>query len=178
MNLHTLTRILFFTFFAFTSTSWAELKWIPESARVQAKMSGDFKTADGKKILLKDLKSKVVFLNFWATWCSQCKEEMPWMTALSKKFSGHGLNMIAATNEDPKVVRKYLEGKDFPFPILLDSRDTLLNRFKVETVPTTLVIDAEGRVAFRVNSVFEWDSPEVIAAFEQFLKGSEQPAIK
>ena len=97
------------------------------------------------------------------------------MTDLSRKFSTQGLQVIASTNEDPKTVRRFLKGKDFSFPVLLDSRDALIDRFKVETLPTTIVIDGEGRVAFRVNSVFEWNSPEAIAAFEEFLNVGKQP---
>jgi thiol-disulfide isomerase/thioredoxin len=168
MNLRA-CQIVFLSLFAFASTSWAELKWIPQKDRVKAKMVGDFKTFDGKKAPLKKLKSKVIFLNFWATWCSPCKEEMPWMTELSNKFSPQGLQLIAVTNEDPDIVRGFLKGKDFSFPIVLDSGDTLMNRFKVETVPTTVVIDSEGRVAFRVNSAFKWNSSEVITALEDLL---------
>lgn len=168
MNLKPLV-IFFGGLFAFASTSWAELKWIPEKDRVQAKMVGNFKTADGGKVSLHDLKSKVVFLNFWATWCAFCKEEMPSLTELSRRFSPERLKVIAATNEDPKIVRRFLEGKAFSYPILLDLGDTLLDRFKVKTVPTTVVIDGHGRVAFRVDSVFKWDSSEVIAALEELL---------
>ncbi len=93
---------------------------------------------------------------------------------LSKKFSTQGLKVLAATNEDPKIVRRFLEGKDFSYPILLDLGDTLVDRFKVKTVPTTVVLDGEGRVAFRVDSVFKWDSPEVMAALEEFLHAGKQ----
>lgn len=174
MNFKAFPRLVFFSVFVLAPTSWAQLKWIPEKDRVQAKMVGDFKTADGKKISLHDLKSKVVFLNFWATWCEFCKEEMPSLTELSRKFSPQGLQVIAATNEDPKTVRKFLQGKDFSYPIVLDLGDTLLDRFKVKTVPTTIVVDGQGRVAFRVDSVFKWDSPEVIAALDDFLKEGKQ----
>jgi peroxiredoxin len=178
MNPQRFAWIVSLGLFALASTSWAQLKWIPEKERVQAKMSGDFKTADGQKVSLQDLKSQVVFLNFWATWCLPCTEEMPWLTELSRKFSTQGLQIIAATNEDPKVVRRFLKGKDFSFPIVFDSRDRLIDRFKVETVPTTIVIDGEGRVAFRVNSVFEWDSPEVIAAVEELVNEGKEPKTK
>jgi len=174
MNLRSLAWTVCIGLFALASTGWAQLKWIPEKDRVQAKMVGDFKTADGRKVSLHDLKSTLVLLNFWATWCEYCKEEMPSLTELSKKFSPQDLLVIAATNEDPKAVRRFLQGKDFSYPIVLDLGDTLLDRFKVKTVPTTVVIDGQGRVAFRVDSVFKWDSPEVIAALEEFLKESKQ----
>jgi thiol-disulfide isomerase/thioredoxin len=169
MKLRPLAGTLCIGLFALASTGWAQLKWIPEKERVQAKMVGDFKTADGRKVSLHDLKSKVVFLNFWATWCEFCKEEMPSLTELSRKFSAQALQVIAATNEDPKTVRKFLQGKVFPYPILLDLGDTLIDRFKIKTVPTTIVVDGEGRVAFRVDSVFKWDSPDVIAALDELL---------
>jgi len=174
MKLRPLAGTLCIGLFALASTGWAQLKWIPEKERVQAKMVGDFKTADGRKVSLHDLKSKVVFLNFWATWCTFCKEEMPGLMELSKKLSSQGLQVIAATNENPKLVRSFLQGKDFSYPIVLDLGDTLLDRFKVKTVPTTVVIDGEGRVAFRVDSLFKWDSPEVIAALDELLKEGKQ----
>jgi thiol-disulfide isomerase/thioredoxin len=177
MNFNILAIVLL-GLFAWGSTSWAQVNWIPEKERVLAKMSGDFKTADGSKVSLHDLKSRVVFLNFWATWCSFCKEEMPWLMELSKKFSSQGLQVIAATNEDPKIVRRFLEEKDFSYPILLDIGDTLIDRFKVETVPTTVVIDPESRVAFRVNSFFRWDSPETIIAIEEFLNEGKEPTTQ
>jgi len=178
MNLRPLAWTLCICLFGLASTGWAQLKWIPEKNRVQAKMVGDFKTADGRKVSLHDLKSKVVFLNFWATWCTYCKEEMPVLTELSKKFSSQGLQVIAATNENPKVVRSFLQGKDFSYPIVLDLGDTLLDRFKVKTVPTTVVIDGKGRVAFRVDSVFKWDSAEVIAALEEFMREDKQAKVE
>jgi peroxiredoxin len=141
-------------------------------------MSGDFKTPDGKKVSMKDLNSKVVVLSYWATWCSMCKEQMPWLMELSRKLSANGLTVVAATNEDAKTVRKYLEGKTVSLPILLDAGDTLLDRFKVQTVPTTVVIDQDGRVAFRVNTIFQWDAPEVIAALEGLLANTNRTASK
>jgi peroxiredoxin len=176
MNLKTFIGTGCLSLLSFASVSWAQINWIPEKDRVEAKMAGDFKTTDGKKVSLQRLKSKVVFLNFWATWCGPCKEEMPWMEELSRKFSSQGLQVIASTNEDLKTVRRFLKEKDFSFTILLDSKEALMDRFKVETVPTTLIIDREGRVAFRVNSFFKWDSDEVVAAFEELLREGKQTA--
>jgi thiol-disulfide isomerase/thioredoxin len=141
-------------------------------------MSGEFKTANGKKVSLQSLGSKVVLLNFWATWCGPCKEEMPWLMDLSRKFSKQGLQIIASTNEEPKIVRGFLKEKGFSFPIVLDSKEALMDRFKVETVPTSVVIDPESRVAFRVNSFFRWDSPETIAAIEEFLNEGKEPTTQ
>ena len=178
MNLKTFTRGVFFGLFAVASTSWAQIKWIPEKDRVKVAMSGEFKTANGKKVSLQSLGSKVVLLNFWATWCGPCKEEMPWLMDLSRKFSTQGLQIIASTNEEPKIVRGFLKEKDFSFPIVLDFKEALMDRFKVETVPTSVVIDPESRVAFRVNSFFRWDSPETIAAIEEFLNEGKEPTTQ
>src|SRR2546426_12750841 len=106
-----------------------------------------------------------------------CKSKLTQQTEkiLAKVSESQGLRVIAATNENPKVVRRFLEGKDFQYPIVLDLGDTLLDRFKVKTVPTTVVIDGEGRVAFRVDSVFKWDSPEVISALEELFNEGKQP---
>jgi thiol-disulfide isomerase/thioredoxin len=174
MKVKTFGQILFCCLYALGPAFSAEFQWIAEKDRVRAKVAGELKTADGKKLSLRDPRSKVTLLNFWATWCSYCKEEMPELMELSKKFSSQGLQIVAATNEDPKVVRRFLEGKDFLFPIVLDLGDTLMDRFKVKTVPATIVIDGEGRIAFRVDSVFKWDSPEVVRALEELLKENKQ----
>ena len=83
------SQVLVFILFVFTFTAWSEVKepqWIPANKRAKANLSGTFKTSDGRKISLKELKSKVIFLNFWATWCTPCREEMPSMARLHEQL--------------------------------------------------------------------------------------------
>lgn len=169
LNRKTVLQSFAIILFAFTSTSRAELKWIAEKDRTKAKLSGDFKTMDGKRVSLADFKSKVVFLNFWATWCAPCRQEMPSMARLYAHFRDLGLEMVAVTTESTDAVQKFLADQSFDFTTLIDSKDALGARFRTEIVPTTIVIDAQGRIALRQRGAFEWDSAETLDAFRNLL---------
>jgi len=148
-----------------------EREWLAVEERVPMDLSGTFKTLDGEDVPLidSDLESKVLFLNLWATWCLPCLEEMPAMASLYQEFSDQGLAMVAVSNEDPEVVRKFLEKHSYPFTILLDPEDILTPRFKVVALPTTLIVDRQGRLALRQLGSYRWDSPAMIEQFRPFL---------
>ena len=145
------------------------LKWIPDAQRVKVDLRGDFKTADGRKVSLRDLKSKVTFLNFWAPWCEPCKEEMPAMDRLYAQFHQHGLEMIALTSSPRREVQKFLARQPFAFTVAFDPGDSLATRFTTQVVPTTIILDANGRVALRHDGVFNWDAAEAVDALRKLL---------
>ncbi len=145
--------------------------WLPTEDRQPMDLSGLFKTVDGEDAPLidPDVEAKVVFLNMWATWCLPCLEEMPYMASLYQEFSDEGLAMVAISNEDPEVVRNFLEDHPYPFPILLDTEDILSMRFEVMALPTTLILDSQGRLALRQIGSYRWDSPAMIEHFRPLL---------
>ena len=145
--------------------------WLAEEERETIDLSGTFKTLDGEDVPLVDpeLESKVLFLNMWATWCLPCLEEMPAMASLYEEFSDQGLAMVAISNEDPEVVRQFLEEHPYPFTILLDPEDSLALRLEVMALPTTLIVDRQERIALRQLGSYAWDSPEMIEQFRPFL---------
>src|SRR5215831_19782590 len=116
--------------FLWTSSAGAELTWIPEAQRVKFDLHGDFKTAVGRKVALHELKSKVIFLNFWAPWCGPCKEEMPAMDRLYAQFHEQGLEVVALTSSSRKDVQKFLTRQAFAFTVAFDPGDSLGARFK------------------------------------------------
>jgi thiol-disulfide isomerase/thioredoxin len=132
-------------------------------------LSADLLTVNGKKVDIEDYSGKILFLNFWATWCGPCRMEMPSMARLYQQLNDKGLAMVALTEEDPETIRAYLEHEPYPFPILLDPDRTLFDRFGVYALPTTLVLDAEGRVLLEHTGGFRWDSPEVLDRFHKML---------
>ncbi len=146
-------------------------EWLPTQDRQPMDLSGTFKTVDGEDVPLinPDAESQVVFLNMWATWCLPCLEEMPSMASLYQEFSDEGLTMVAISNEDPEVVRDFLEDHPYPFSILLDPEDILALRFEVMALPTTFVIDSQERLALRQIGSFDWDSPAMIEQFRPLL---------
>ncbi len=148
-----------------------EREWLAVEEREPIDLSGTFKTLDGEDVPLidSDLESEVLFLNLWATWCLPCLEEMPAMASLYQEYSDQGLAMVAVSNEDPEVVRGFLEEHPYPFKILLDPEDTLSLQLTIMALPTTFIVDRQGRIALQQLGSYAWDSPAMIEQFRTLL---------
>jgi thiol-disulfide isomerase/thioredoxin len=103
--------------------------------------------------LEKSLKSgKTVVLNFWATWCTACIEELPLLRDLQKKYMDKNVEFIAINaGERKKLIKKFLKRYDFPYKIVLDQGRKIAKKFKVENLPQTFVISKEGKILFHGN---------------------------
>jgi peroxiredoxin len=103
----------------------------------------ELENLQGNTVKLSDFRGKKVILNFWATWCPPCKEEMPDMEEFYKK-AGEDV-IILAVNIDPQYnVSKFIKEVGITFPVLLDKKDTVNNMYQVITIPTTYFIDEKG----------------------------------
>ena len=89
---------------------------------------------------------------------------------LYKSLHDQGLAVVAFTNEKPETVKKYLKDKDFPFTIVLDPKDTLGKRFNLNIVPSTLVIDAAGKIALNYAGEFDWSSPATVEGVRSVIQ--------
>ncbi len=90
---------------------------------------------------------KVVIINFWATWCPPCRLEMPQLQTLYERYQDQGLQILAINvGEDEKTVRDFLSQRTLSFPVLLDREGLVAAQYRVEAFPTTVLLDAEGRV--------------------------------
>ena len=149
------------------------LQWFPEEERQPLDLSGTFKNLEGEDVPLLDSEAEgnVVFLNLWATWCAPCLAEMPAMASLHQELSESGFSMVAVSDEDPEIVREFLEDSPYPFTILVDPENTLGERFGVLAIPSTFIVDREGRMALRQTGAHHWDAPEVIEQFGPLLAG-------
>ncbi|CAN7389349.1 peroxiredoxin family protein [Rossellomorea sp. LjRoot5] len=120
----------------------------------------DFKldTLDGKSITLTELKGKKVIVNFWATWCPPCKEEMPVMQEFYTKY-GKDVELLAI-NIDPQYnVKEYQKSLGLSFPILLDTDDKINNAYDILTVPTTFIINEQGIITHKqIGAITNMDS--------------------
>ncbi|WP_042353534.1 redoxin domain-containing protein [Bacillus rubiinfantis] len=105
----------------------------------------ELKTLTGETVKLSDLKGKKVMLNFWATWCGPCKEEMPDMEKFSK--SAPQDLKILAVNIDPQLdVQGFVDEYKLTFPVLLDTEDTVNGIYQIISIPTTYFISSDGLV--------------------------------
>jgi thiol-disulfide isomerase/thioredoxin len=125
---------------------------------------------DGTTLNTETLRGKVVFLNFWATWCGPCRAEMPSMETLYGRFKDRGLEILAVNlQESPRQVSAFMEQWGLTFPAALDSRGSVGGSFGIMAIPTTYIINREGRIIARVMGSLNWDNPKLFAAFETLL---------
>lgn len=123
----------------------------------------------GGNFSLKSLEGKVVFLNFWATWCGPCRVEMPAMERLYRSLKDRGLEMLAVNvQESEKDVSAFMQQNRLSFPALLDS-GSAAQRYGITAFPTTYIIDREGLIVTRVIGSMNWNTPQIVAAFETLL---------
>ena len=140
---------------------------------VEKTLAPDFllKDLDGNTIRLRDLRGKVVLLNFWATWCPTCRFEMPSMEALQKEFSDQGLVVLAIDfREGPKEIRSFYKEHNLSLRALLDPDAEAFARYEAWSLPTTFVIDKRGYIVGKVVGYRDWHSDHSKAFFAQLLK--------
>ena len=124
----------------------------------------------GETLRLSDLRGKVVFLNFWATWCPPCRDEMPSMESLYRRFSDRGLEILAVNlRESEQEVAGFMRRYDLSFPAVLDLDGRIGTTYGVQAIPTTFLVDREGNIILRKIGSLDWDSPDIRRAMEQLL---------
>jgi peroxiredoxin len=101
---------------------------------------------NGKTWMLKDLKGKVVMLNFWATWCPPCRKEMPDLENLYKQFEPQGLVILGISDDDPDKVREFVQKQGTTYPVLLDAGSKVNELLHIQGIPKTFVYDRDGKI--------------------------------
>ncbi|MBI3990250.1 MAG: TlpA family protein disulfide reductase [candidate division NC10 bacterium] len=128
---------------------------------------------DGKKVSLQDYRGKVVFLNFWASWCKPCKEEMPAMEELYQAFKDKGFVVVAVNvKESQKQAAAFVKELKVTYPILLDPKGDVSVLYGAWALPLTYLIDRKGVVVGRAFGPREWAGKEARQLIAQLLKGS------
>jgi peroxiredoxin len=114
----------------------------------QSRQQADFTLTDldGKAWNLKDLKGKVVLLNFWATWCPPCRKEMPDLEMLYRRFGAQGLIIIGIDDEETETVKPFIAQQGITYPVLLDPGRKVNTLFRIEGIPKTFVYDRDGKI--------------------------------
>jgi thiol-disulfide isomerase/thioredoxin len=115
-------------------------------------------TLDGGSITLSDLKGKVVLINFWTTWCPPCREEMPSLERLYRHFKYEDFTLLAVDiMENPETIKTFVKEFNLSFPILLDKTGDVSVKYAANAIPTTYIIDKEGKTAGKAIGPRKWD---------------------
>lgn len=139
----------------------------------------DFVLTDlqGHSLKLSDLRGKAVVLNFWATWCPPCKEEIPWFVELQKRYGAQGLQVVGVSMDDgdQKDVEKFAAENSINYPVLL-GKDTVAEQYGgIEYLPTTFYIDRNGVVMDRVFGQPGRD--EIEQSVERAIASASKPRL-
>jgi len=137
----------------------------PQTAE-EGKPAPDFTLVDlaGQKTRLSDLRGKVVLVNFWATWCPPCREEIPSMANLNRIMAGKPFRMLAISIDQggKTAVEAYFSKSGKILPALLDTDGAISKLYGTTGVPETFVIDRKGVIIKKVIGALNWSDPEVV----------------
>ena len=126
------------------------------------------KDADDLWVDLANLKGRVVLVNFWATWCPPCRKEFPSLGRVRKLFKPSEFEVVAVNvGEDPDMAFSFAGNTEFP--VLFDRDAKAMASWSVRGLPTTFLVDRQGRLAFRATGGREFDDPDIVAAIRQLL---------
>ena len=107
------------------------------------------RSADGRNVRLDELRGQVVLVNFWATWCGPCREEMPHLNVLYEKYRKSGFVLLGVNvDDDPKTALATAAKLNVSFPVLLDTDKKVSKLYDLNTMPSTVVIDRDGKMRF------------------------------
>ena len=127
----------------------------------------------GQPVSLADLKGKVVLVNFWATWCAPCIEEMPSMQRLRDKLGLAGFEVLAVNYQEGAArIGDFLKKRPLQLTILRDHDGTARTAWGVRVFPTSFVIDADQRIRYTVTGEVDWTSPKVESQIRALLPKS------
>jgi thiol-disulfide isomerase/thioredoxin len=127
--------------------------------KVGSKADFQLKTVDGRTLGPKDFRGQVVVVDFWATWCGPCHLQAQILEPVYRDFKGRGVQFLAANvGEEPDTVKGFLKKKPFPYPVLLDPNDSVATTLGVLALPTLMVVDKKGRVAYFEAGIADGDT--------------------
>ncbi len=130
-------------------------------------------------ISLEELRGRVVFVNFWATWCPPCRDEAPSMQRLYSSLQSEPFEMLAIsidTADAREAIAKFRDEFGLSFPILLDPEKRTYDRFQVMGVPESFLLDAKGRLAERFIGPKDWDDPRYARAIRRLIEAGRKEA--
>lgn len=139
----------------------------------------DFTLPDlnGKQVSLRDFRGKVIFLNFWATWCKPCEEEMPSMVELHKALEGRPFEIVAVSVDtgDISIVREYAKKYGLTFTVLHDQKGAIKEMYKTTGVPESFIIDQNFVIAEKIWGPRDWSKRSSVGMIIDLLQNGPKP---
>lgn len=132
-----------------------------------------FKDEDGKTVSLNSLKGKVVFINFWATWCPPCIHEMPSINELKKSFKGNDDIVFLMVDVDNKMEKSvaFMQEKKYDLPVYVPASN-IPSDYLGGAIPTTVILDKSGDMIARIEGGRDYTSPEIIKALNELVESN------
>lgn len=159
---------------ASTSAAAADLYAATGMQRITGELvapSFALKTLDGQPVDSANLRGKIVMINFWATWCGPCKEEMPALQRLQQSLKADRFELLAVTTDQQKeAIDGFVKALGLAFPIILDETKDVSAAFGVRGLPTTVLIGKNGQVLGRAVGPRDWDSREAVALIRSVME--------
>ena len=122
-------------------------------------------------VTLSDLRGQVVLVNFWATWCKPCEDEMPAMERLYQRLRPEGFELLAiSVGEEVSVVAEFCERLGITFPVLLDADKSVAGEWQTFAFPESLLVDRDGKILERYVGPRDWDAPAYVARLRRLLQ--------
>jgi cytochrome c biogenesis protein CcmG, thiol:disulfide interchange protein DsbE len=165
------TAVLLVGFYLFDgNTSKAEkgpVPTLPPNEITGAAPAFTLTDLSGKQVSLADFRGKVVVLDFWATWCPPCKKEIPDFIELQKQYGSRGVQILGIALDQPDKVSEFVQQNGVNYPILLGNDAITAKYGGIDGIPTTFVIDKQGRIVnrfegFRPKSTFEGEIKKLL----------------
>ncbi len=151
---------------------WAAADWKSYStAGGQAPQALSLHDLGGKLLDLKSLKGQVVLINFWATWCEPCRDEMPAMNRLQQMLGARGLKVIAVNlGESRPRIEQFLRTTSVDFQVLRDDDSAVSKAWRVRVLPASFLVDRNGMLRYQLVGEAKWDDPQLQAPILELLK--------
>jgi len=129
---------------------------------------------DGQLRRLADYRGRVTLVNFWATWCPPCVDEIPSLNRLAERYTDDAFAILSVDyREPPEAIAKFAQRVPVHFPILLDRDGRSSLEWKVFSFPSSFLLDRKGQIRYSVNRAIDWEGPEVIARIQALLAEPE-----
>lgn len=141
------------------------LKEVPSDSIL--KYDFKLKSLEGQEVSLSDFKGKVIFLNFFATWCPPCVQELPEFEHFYQELGKTNFIVVAINNKETRPrVAKFVKNHKLTFPVLLDEEGLALMGMNIQSMPTSFIFDKSGKLRYRIDGIRKWEDKDFLTFFK------------